>query len=159
MHDHEGKLVAYVGRAFNYAQAELTGKYKFPPGFKKSLVVFNLHRALQNREVVAKYGLIVVEGFFGVAWLWQQGYKNAVALMGRELSDRQTELLLSATGRLTLFLDGDEPGREATVKITEKLIHKIFVRVIAYPEGPKRKPAHFPKDELKKLLSTPSPAR
>jgi hypothetical protein len=60
IHNVKGELVAYTGRAVNSTQAELEGKYKFPPGFQKSLEVFNLHRALKEKEVVKKYGLIIV---------------------------------------------------------------------------------------------------
>ena len=156
VHNRAGELVAYVGRAVNSTQAEAEGKYKVPPGFKKSLEVFNLHRALAGKEI-GKYGLIIVEGFFGVFWLYQCGYKNAVALMGKELSDRQAELLLSSSDRFNLFLDGDEPGRSAAEKVAAKLAHSAFVRVIEYPPGPKRKPAHFSKEELKGLLPAYKP--
>lgn len=158
VHNREGELVAYVGRAVNATQAETEGKYKVPPGFKKSQEVFNLHRYLAESEVVAKYGLIIVKGFFGVFWLYQNGYKNAVALMGKEISDKQAELLISASDRFTIFLDGDEPGRAASKEVVSKLIHSAFVRLVAYPEGPKRKPAHFSKEELKGLLAVNKPS-
>jgi len=149
-----GQLVAYIGRAVNDTQAESEGKYKVPPGFKKSLEVFNLHRVLENRGEVDKFGLIIVESFFGVFWLHQCGYKNVVALMGKELSDRQAEQLLQASDRFTIFLDGDEPGRTASRKVTGRLIGSAFVRVIKYPPGPKRKPSQFQKRELHELLKT-----
>ena len=78
--------------------------------------------------------------------------------MGKELSDRQAELLVSESDRFIIFLDGDEPARVASKRVTGKLIHKSFVRVVRYPDGPKRKPAHFDKDELKKLISIGNPS-
>ena len=158
IHNIDGQVVAYIGRAVNDTQAETDGKYKVPPGFKKSLEVFNLNRVLEQKDLIDKYGIIIVEGFFGVFWLYQNGFKNVVALMGKELSDRQREPLLSATDRFTIFLDSDEPGRLATEKLSGKLIHSAFVRIIEYPEGPRRKPAHFEKDELKELLSVKKPS-
>jgi len=158
VHNKDGQVVAYIGRAVNDTQAENDGKYKVPPGFKKSLEVFNLNRVLEQKDLIDKYGIIIVEGFFGVFWLYQNGFKNVVALMGKELSDRQREPLLSATDRFTIFLDGDEPGRLATEKLAGKLIHSAFVRIIQYPEGPKRKPAHFEKDELKEILAVKMPS-
>jgi DNA primase len=157
IHNREGKIVAYIGRAVNDTQAEAEGKYKIPPGFGKSLEVFNLHRVLAGKET-GKYGLIIVEGFFGVFWLVQNGYKNVVALMGKELSDRQAELLLSASDRFTVFLDGDESGRPASGKVAARLARSAFVKVIECPKGPKRKPAHFNKEELKELLSIQKPS-
>lgn len=153
VHNKDGQIVAYVGRAANSTQAEIDGKYKFPPKFRKSLEVYNLHRALQQPEVVEKYGLIIVEGFFGVMRLYQHGFPNVVALMGKELSEQQAELLLAASNRFTVFLDGDEPGRAAAQKVSARLSRSAFVRVIEYPDGPKRKPAHFEKEELRSLLA------
>lgn len=135
----------------------MDGKYKFPVRFRKSLEVYNLHRVVQDPETVAKHGLIVVEGFFGVMRLQQHGYTNVVALMGKELSDRQAELLLSVTNRLTIFLDGDEPGREAAKRVGERLAGSAFVRIVRYPDGPKRKPAHFTKEELREILKQNAP--
>jgi DNA primase len=157
VHNKDGQIVAYVGRAVNDTQAEIDGKYKFPPRFRKSFEVYNLHRVLQDPETLTKHGLIVVEGFFGVMRLHQHGYSNVVALMGKELSDTQAELLRSVTNRLTLFLDGDEPGREAAKRVGERLAGGAFVRIVQYPDGPKRKPAHFTKEDLRALLQQGHP--
>jgi hypothetical protein len=66
-------------------------RYLFPPGFRKSQVVFNLHRAVKS---AARQGgvAIVVEGFFDCLKVHQAGYGNVVALMGASGSDRQAEL-------------------------------------------------------------------
>ena len=62
-------------------------RYLFPPGFRKSQVVFDFHRAV---EAVARRGgvAIVVEGFFDCLKVHQAGYGNVVALMGASLSVR-----------------------------------------------------------------------
>ena len=60
IHNEHGELVAYAGR-WPGIPPEGEGKYKLPPGFHKSLVVFNLHRA---RDYAKDSGLIVVEGCF-----------------------------------------------------------------------------------------------
>ncbi|HEA66289.1 MAG TPA: hypothetical protein ENI07_05645 [Desulfobacterales bacterium] len=44
IHDHQGQIVAYCGRAVNDDQIEKEGKYKLPVNFVKSEVVCNLHR-------------------------------------------------------------------------------------------------------------------
>ena len=123
VHDADGNLVAYAGRHPKGQEP----KYRLPKGFRKSLELFNLHRA---REYAAERGLVVVEGFFDAVRLWQLGVRNVVAMMGTELSGRQEELLLAATDRITLMLDGDEAGRAATAKLLERLARRMFVRVI-----------------------------
>src|SRR5262249_16299362 len=47
IHNEQGALVAYAGRSPG-DPPEGEGKYKFPPNFHKSLVLFNLHRAWEH---------------------------------------------------------------------------------------------------------------
>ena len=44
IHNERGELVAYAGRAIDQTEP----KYKLPAGFKKSAVLFNLHRVRQR---------------------------------------------------------------------------------------------------------------
>ncbi len=109
IHDEGGELVAYAGRTMDGREP----RYLFPPGFHKSQVVFNLHRAVEfaaRQEGVA----IVVEGFFDCLKVHQAGHGNVVALMGASLSDRQSELLHTYFRELVVMLDGDEAGRRAS---------------------------------------------
>jgi DNA primase len=108
IHDDGGELVAYAGRMMDGREP----RYLFPPGFRKSQVVFNLHRAVK----AARQGgvAIVVEGFFDCLKVHQAGYGNVVALMGASVSDRQAELLDTYFRELVVMLDGDEAGRRAS---------------------------------------------
>jgi hypothetical protein len=109
IHDERGELVGYAGRSMDGREP----RYLFPPGFRKSQVVFNLHRAVES---AARQGgvVIVVEGFFDCLKVHQAGYGNMVALMGTSVSDRQSELLDTYFRELVVMLDGDEAGRRAT---------------------------------------------
>lgn len=127
IHNEGEELVAYAGR-WPGDPPEGEPKYKLPPGFKKHLVLFNLNRA----KGLAGEGLILVEGFFDVFELWQEGKRNVVAMMGTALSEEQQELLLEALGpegRLALQMDPDEAGRKAEKEITAKLIGKLFIKI------------------------------
>jgi 5S rRNA maturation endonuclease (ribonuclease M5) len=120
--DEQSRLVAYAGRAVN-GEAP---KYRFPAGFRKSQVLFNLDRAMQADG----HNVIVVEGFFDALKVHQAGHPAVVALMGTSFSQRQSELLLSHFERVTLLLDGDEPGRHAAEVIAAMLrpkapVHKV----------------------------------
>lgn len=126
IHDETGALVAYAGRRLKHDEVETFGKYKFPKGFKKELVLYNLHRASgAGREK----GLVLVEGFFAVMALYQAGFDHVVAAMGCELSDRQVELL-GGFPEVVLLFDGDEAGCVATAAAREKLTGKTRVRAI-----------------------------
>jgi DNA primase len=127
-------LVAYVGRSVEEGD-NVSDKYKFPPNFHKSLVVYNLFRA---QEFARNSGLILVEGFFDCMALWQAGVRNVAAIMGRSLSPAQEELIVTAVdpvdGRVTLLFDEDGAGRRCRDEVLERLSRRVFVKVIELPE-------------------------
>ncbi len=124
IHDEQGRLVAYAGRSIDNTEP----KYKLPPGFRKSAVLFNLHR-VTGKEV------IVVEGFMGCMKVWQSLHPFVVALMGCSLSEQQEELLVSRFQQVTLLLDGDVAGRQAAEEIARRLVRKLWVRIVEVPDG------------------------
>jgi DNA primase len=124
VHNASGFLVAYVGRSLDAGAEE---KYHFPPGFLKTLELFNYHRVFDDVG-------IVVEGMFGVIWLWQHGFQNAVGLMGSTISDTQLRLLKRFRS-VVLMLDGDKAGREATDVIAAKIAKQQFVTAVMLSDG------------------------
>jgi DNA primase len=126
VHDETGALVAYAGRSIG----ETEPRYKFPARFRKSLVLFNLHRAVRHGKAV-----IVVEGFFDCLSAHQAGFPCVVALMGCSLSARQEALLQQHFRQVTLMLDGDNAGRRAGTTIAARLVTKLAVRVVEIPLG------------------------
>jgi DNA primase len=129
IHNELGELVAYAGRSLG-DPPEGSGKYAFPPNFKKSLVLFNLHRAREH----ATDGLIVVEGFFTVFEFFQRGRRNVVALMGSSMSAAQERLIVETVGtkgRVLLALDNDEAGRKGSEDAVGRLRSQVFVREMA----------------------------
>lgn len=121
IHDENGFLVAYAGRSVD----ETGPKYRFPPRFRKSLVLFNLHRATAHGASV-----VVVEGFFDCIKVHQAGLPCVVALMGCSLSLRQEELLQQHFREIILLLDGDKAGRSAGAAIAARLVTKLSTRLI-----------------------------
>jgi hypothetical protein len=109
VHDSQGQLVAYVGRSLDGSQP----RYRFPPGFHKSQVVFNLHRAVREAAGCA----MVVEGLFHCLRVHQAGYHHVMALMGVTLSEAQEQLLRERFPRLILMLRaGSSSNRETRPK-------------------------------------------
>jgi DNA primase len=129
IHDERGALVAYAGRWASDDVPEGVPKYDLPRKFEKRRVLFNLHRVAEAEH------LILVEGYWSVFRLHTLDLP-AVALMGRTLSPEQETLLIESRARmLTLMLDGDSPGREATDHLLPRLAAHFFVRVVALPDG------------------------
>ena len=132
VHDEEGTLVAYAGRRLKFSDIREFGKYKFPKGFKKELVLYNLNRA---RAHLPELGyLIVVEGFFTVAKLFEHGFPNVVAVMGSDVSKHQARLLTEAKEVVILF-DGDDAGWGGALLARELLARDITVRLGRLPKG------------------------
>ena len=127
IHNEHGELLAYVGRALG----DEAPKYRFPAGFRKSQVLFNLHRACATevRDV------IVVEGFFDSFAVHQAGYPAVVGLMGSTLSQHQADLITSHFDRAFVMLDGDEAGRLGTAVVAGVLAARMPVTAIALQDG------------------------
>ena len=151
IHNPDGQVVAYAGRWLGEAP-EGTPKYKLPPGFRKSLELFNLDRA---RKEPAEMPLIIVEGFFDAMVLYQLGHRKVVALMGSSLSLPQEELIRQHTGhdsRILVMLDEDEAGRAARDDVAVRLAKHAFVRIHVFAdEG--RQPEHLTTGEVSALFS------
>ena len=141
--NERGELVAYVGRAIGGGEP----KYKFPPGFKKTLVLYNLVRALKAPDARR---VVVVEGFFGTMKVHQAGFPCVVGLMGSTLSEAQEKLLSEHFREAVLLLDGDEAGREGTAQIAARLVHKVFVKALDLPDG--KQPDSLSAEEVRGLL-------
>ena len=142
IHDSEGQLVAYAGRSIDGSEP----RYLFPPGFCKSQVVFNLHRAVRNSAGCA----IVVEGFFDCLRVHQAGYRNVVALMGVSLSEMQKKLLLDRFQQLVLMLDGDEVGKRASQQLAARLRGQVSLSIAGVPSG--RQPDQLSSAEIGQIL-------
>jgi DNA primase len=144
IHDGQGRLVAYAGRRVDDSEP----RYLFPPGFRKSLVIFNLHRAVSEARHAGS--AIVVEGFFDCLRVHQSGYPNVVALLGTSLSGAQEKLLLDRFQKLVLLLDGDEAGRRASRQLAGRLRRKVSLSLAEAPGG--RQPDQLSSEEIDRIL-------
>ena len=142
--NEHGELLAYAGRSIDGSAP----KYKFPAGFKKSQVLYNLGRALEDDSAGA---VVLVEGFFDCIRVVQAGHV-CVALMGCSLSGEQEALLVRYFRQVVIILDGDEAGRNAAGEIGGRLAHKTWVRVVDVQEC--KQPDQLSKEELQALLGT-----
>jgi 5S rRNA maturation endonuclease (ribonuclease M5) len=144
--DEQSRLVAYAGRAVNGQEP----KYRFPAGFRKAQVLFNLDRASKTDGP----NVIVVEGFFDALKVHQAGYPGVVALMGSAFSQRQSDLLLSRFASVTLLLDGDQPGRRAAEVMAELLTPKVRVYQVELPN--RVQPDQLSSAEIQVLVGPPN---
>jgi DNA primase len=145
IHNQLGELIAYCGRAVDGSEP----RYRFPPGFAKSQILFNFHRA----AAAEKHAVVVVEGFFDCLKLHQAGIRSVVALMGSALYESQQRLLIDRFRHVILMLDGDAAGRRATAELTARLRpHGAAVQVIHL--APDTQPDQMTSPELWRVLQT-----
>jgi DNA primase len=93
-------------------------------GFQKSLVLYNLHRAIKAPE---KRCAVVVEGYFDAMKVHQAGFPCVVAR------------------------DGDEAGQAAAGELLPRLARLLFVRVAPVPQD--KQPDQLSSEEVRELLA------
>lgn len=131
IHDARGRLIAFGGRAFGDAQPKYLNTRETAL-FSKGNILFGFHRAKgQMRE-----GALVVEGYFDVLQLHQQGLHQVVAPMGTALTEGHLQQVARFTKRLVLCFDGDAAGVRAMEKSLRLALPMGFdVRLLILPDG------------------------
>jgi DNA primase len=150
IHNVKGEVVAYAGR-WPGNPPDGTPKYRLPTGFRKSLELFNLDRAIQEP---ADKPLVIVEGFFDAVKLHQNGCRKVVALMGSSLSAGQEELIRKHTNgqsQVIVMLDEDDAGRAGRDDIAARLAKFCFVKVHQF-DKPGNQPEHLSAEEVAQLF-------
>lgn len=143
IHNEHGELVAYSGRAID----QTAPKYRLPAGFRKSHVLFNLHRAIERGDRT----LILVEGFFDTFKIHEAGYPSVAALMGSKLSNRQADLARTYFDEVILMLDADEAGKAATTAAARTLSATLVVQIVELAWG--TQPDQLSSEEVHQRLS------
>lgn len=151
LHRRDGQLIGYTGRTV----LEITNenpKWILPPNLVKPKMLLNFHRVAGKFETV-----ILVEGPWSLTAVFQAGFPNVCALLGREIladdnfSYDQFRLIADNFEQVVLLLDGDKDGREAAQRATLKLAPHVFVRALTLPDD--KDPADFTSRELQAFLS------
>ncbi len=110
--NESGRVVAFGGRIYKESSKDQS-KYmnsKESPIFKKGETIFNLDKAIDALKTT-NY-LIINEGYMDVITSYSRGVKNAVAIMGTNITDEQVNLLKKYTKNVAICLDGDKAGMD-----------------------------------------------
>ncbi|MGL4183719.1 MAG: DNA primase [Metamycoplasmataceae bacterium] len=93
--------------------------------FKKNEIFYNFNYIKEQEEKE----VIICEGYMDVIALWKINIKNAIAIMGTNLTINHIKKLLNK--KIIIFLDGDPAGQQAALKICTELIKaKIETSII-----------------------------
>ncbi len=81
--------------------------------------------------------LILVEGVFDAMRMWRAGYRETVATLGAHVTELQRNLIKRLNPRRVVVLwDGDDAGREATMKVSRALAEAMIpVEAALLPPG------------------------
>lgn len=101
----------------------------------------------------SKYDFVIlVEGAREVMKLWQEGFDNAVAIFGCDLKKGQTNMLYELDKpKIVVMLDGDDVGRDKSIKIREELKNNFNTTIAYTPNG--CDPKHLTKEDFSKIFN------
>ena len=116
-----GKVIGFGGRTTNSEEP----KYLNSPEsdiFRKRNVLFGTYNLKKRNKNIDN--VILCEGYMDVIALYKFGYP-AVASLGTAVSDKQIELLTKLSKNIFVVFDGDQAGKNASIRLFEKLLPLI----------------------------------
>ena len=134
IHNEKGKIIAYGGRALS---AEDEPKYLNSPEtpiYKKSYVLYNLHRA---KDTIRKEDrAILVEGYMDAIGVTAAGFGAVVASCGTSLTGQQIQTLKRHSQRIVVNFDPDAAGAKAAERSIDLLLTEgMFVSILELDGG------------------------
>lgn len=141
IHNESGKVIAFGGRAL---RANEEPKYLNSPEtkiYKKSLVLYNLHRA--KTEARKQERMVLVEGYMDAIGVYSAGVPEVVASCGTSLTNEQVRAMKRQVcqqrankGQVILNFDPDNAGVRSTEKYIGMLLAEgLRVKVLELPNG------------------------
>ena len=120
--DIQGRVTGFGARALD----DSPPKYLNSPQtltFDKSGNLYGVDKAMS--AIRKENSIIIVEGYMDVLAAHQHGWRNIVASMGTSLTEKQVRIIKKLTKNMTLALDADTAGEEATLRGAEVLAHSL----------------------------------
>jgi DNA primase len=131
--DIQGRVTGFGARVLDDSLPKYINSPQTPI-FDKSSSLYGIDKA---KSAVRKKNLaIIVEGYMDVLTAHQHGWQNVVGSMGTSLTEKQVEGIKRLTNNVTLALDADLAGEEATLRGKAILAYSnIEANVILLPPG------------------------
>ena len=133
IHNESGKAIGFGGRAL---EAEDNPKYLNSPEtpvYKKSNVLYNLHRAKEG--IRKRDRSILVEGYMDAIGVYAAGVTEVVASCGTALTNAQVRMLKRHSSNITVNFDPDAAGENAAERSIKLLLDEsMHVRIMELDE-------------------------
>ena len=116
-----GKIIAFGGRSTNSSEP----KYLNSPEsdvFSKRNILFGAYNVKKRKQNIDN--IILCEGYMDVIALFRFGYP-AVATLGTAVSEKQIDLLTKLSKNIFIVFDGDQAGKNASIRFFDKLLPLI----------------------------------
>jgi DNA primase len=134
IHSESGKVIAFGGRALD---PEENAKYinsADSPIYKKSMVLYNLHRAKEGIRKAERS--VLVEGYMDVIGVFAAGVHEVVASCGTALTAQQVQSLRRHAGKIVVNFDPDAAGARASETAINLLLDEsMHVRIVELEGG------------------------
>ncbi|HYI95834.1 MAG TPA: DNA primase [Bryobacteraceae bacterium] len=134
IHNESGKVIAFGGRAM---RSDEEPKYLNSPEtaiYKKSNVLYNLHRAKQAIRTTER--TVLVEGYMDVIGVYAAGIKHVVASCGTALTENQVRAMKRHSEHVVVNFDPDTAGSNATEKSIKILLDEgMHIRILELEGG------------------------
>jgi DNA primase len=119
--DAHGNLAGFGARSLDGSEPKYLNS---PQGalFDKSRILYAMDRA---RADIRRDGAVIVEGYMDAIAAHQVGFKNVVAQMGTALTEFQVDEIRRLTGKMTMALDQDAAGQNATLRSLDVVLENF----------------------------------
>lgn len=133
IHNETGKLIGFGGRALEDENPKYLNSPETPI-YKKSYVLYNLHRAKEGIRKADRS--VLVEGYMDAIGVYASGVREVVASCGTALTAQQVQLLRRHARRIVVNFDPDPAGAKAAERSIETLLEQgMEVRILELDGG------------------------
>jgi DNA primase len=129
IHSESGKAIAFGGRALDPADEAKYLNSAESPIYKKSAVLYNLHRAKEGIRRADRS--VLVEGYMDAIGVFAAGVREVVASCGTSLTAQQVQALRKHSDKIVVNFDPDKAGANATEKYVNLLLDEgMHLRIL-----------------------------
>ena len=131
--DAAGRVAGFGGRVIGEGEPKYLNSPETPVYHKGSI----LYGFYQTKAAVREAGFgFVVEGYFDLLSLYDQGVKEVVATLGTALTAQHVRLLRGLSAEWYLVFDADEAGLKAALRAAPIFLNaNLFPKVVILPAG------------------------
>ncbi|HLY18938.1 MAG TPA: DNA primase [Bryobacteraceae bacterium] len=134
IHSESGKVIGFGGRALDPGDEPKYLNSAESPIYKKSAVLYNLHRAKEGMRKADR--TVLVEGYMDAIGVSAAGVREVVASCGTALTAQQVQSLRRHSDKIVVNFDPDAAGGNAAERSINLLLDEsMHVRILELEGG------------------------